>query len=192
MMYEHTLLDESADNKRNKRIYKRDQFTAKAIRNDKLGIHYKDVTIIRIKNVMPVKYDYLTDVDINNPTEEGRCVDEFLIHMLCNKENRKPLSEKGVKKTLKAIRDEYCIPDNEGLSIQEIGLFCDKYKISHYAFDARKSLVFKKITKSCTYTPLVYYCVDSHLYPILDKKAKTSIIKSHANRPVQNIQVFRS
>ena len=69
-------------------------YSAKTIKNSKLGEHYKDATIIRMRRVIPVKYDFLGNVDINNPKEDGQCVDEFLVKHLTNKENRRTMSEK--------------------------------------------------------------------------------------------------
>ena len=56
------------------------------------------------------------------------------------------------------------------------------YKISHYAFDARKSIVYKKVFHKSNYQPIMYYSVDAHLYPITDKKAKLYIARQEQNK----------
>jgi hypothetical protein len=50
---------------------------------------FKDATRIPMRKVKRVRYNYLGDVDVNNPDEEGSCVDTFLLNHYGDKISKK-------------------------------------------------------------------------------------------------------
>jgi len=182
MVDEIEELDEYIEGEKVKRTYKPSMYSAKAIKNSMLGDHYKDATIIRMKRVMPIKYNFMGNVDLNNPKEEGKCVIEFLVKHLTNKDNRKTITEQTIRDYFEEYMYKNNIEDEEGLCIVDIALFCEKFKISHYAFDHRRQTVHKKVFSKSNYPSIMYYSVDSHLYPITDKKAKEFIVRQEQNK----------
>ena len=55
---------------------------------------------------------------------------------------------------------------------------CEKLDVSHYAFDVTRKCFLKYISKSRNFEPLVYYCVNNHMYWISDKESSLSLIRN--------------
>ena len=69
----------------------------------------------------------------------------------------------------------------DGISPQHIQTFCKKYNISHYALDIERTCFFKHIATNNNYKPLMYYMMNSHLYPVVDEKTRKILSHSLAN-----------
>ena len=67
------------------------------------------------------------------------------------------------------------------MNIDEIQVFCDKFKISHYALDVKKTVVHKKVFAKSDYKPLIYFIVSEHMYPITNKKVCSNITHKEGN-----------
>lgn len=69
-----------------------------------------------------------------------------------------------------------------GVNTHMIRYLCEKKKISLYAFDAKENC-FEKVVFShvSNYKPIMYYCIDGHMYLITDKVSIKSISNNRAN-----------
>ena len=79
--------------------------------------------------------------------------------------------------------DDYDININkwslkDGVTPNMLLKICEKLDISHYAFDVTRKCFLKYVSKSRHFEPLVYYCVNNHMYWIADKEASLSLIRN--------------
>ena len=71
-----------------------------------------------------------------------------------------------------------------GITARCVNSICEKYDITHYAFDITKNCFIKNISKNRNHQALVYWCVNNHMYLVQDKFYKKSLIettKTHEN-----------
>ena len=72
---------------------------------------------------------------------------------------------------------------HDGVCAKCVQTLCQKFDITHYAYDAQEKCFIKHISKNRNHKALVYYAIDNHMYLIKDKytvkslsgKAKTDI-----------------
>ena len=87
--------------------------------NKRMFNKYKKITEMRMLRVAPAIYDRLT-AEVNNPTEEGLCVQECLVKHLTTNKGKQLLSEGTIVKTLNQIRERHAfeymcgVPSHEG------------------------------------------------------------------------------
>ena len=75
--------------------------------------------------------------------------------------------ENGNEYVDECIQESYVL-DNVSNELEKV---CEKLNISVYAFDITKKCFSKFISKNKNYEPLVYYCVNGHMY-LVDKSVK--------------------
>ena len=146
----------------------------KAISKEELNEKATDPRTIIMRRAMPIDYKFIENVDLNIPTVDGQCVEEFLLNTYKNK--IPSLTIEKIKEITKLAEEEH-EEDKKGMSIYNVQQFCDKYNISHYALDINQKLIHKKIGSSRNYPALIYYMISEHLYPVKCKKTRDSIIK---------------
>ena len=169
-----------------------------------LGISFKGVDNTRVYN----KFKKITDVpmlkidttiykrlnaEVNNPTEEGMCVQEFLIKHLTSGSNQK-LNKATILKAINQVKEKYDLFDADGLTINQTQEILNVFKVSHYALDFTKQVVHKKAFHPSNYEPLMYFILSNHMYPITDKVYRQHILKSEAEKEKGNntVQLSRS
>ena len=131
----------------------------------------KEIKLIKMKRAKPLKYPHLMyDNQINKVADDGHCVDNVFLktyphisseefNSLCNE------VEKGCNK-------------DDGRSSLMIEHVCKVKDISMYGFDVQRKCFIKHISKNRNYPALVYYCINNHMYHIIDNAEVKSLIES--------------
>jgi len=131
-------------------------------------------------------------------TKTGKCVFDFIIHTygdikgfktICNYEKLNHIF-----RDWDDVEDRYIYEDAliNGVSTNQIQLFCEKTNIAMYALD-QDEFYFKKFTpiKRDHHAPsLIFKVVNNHFYPVLDQTRRKSLIKSISN-DIQQSDVVR-
>ena len=86
------------------------------------------------------------------------------------------LSRDGFITMCKEYSQENWSPD-DGVSPRCVNSICEKYDIAHYAFDVNKSCFIKNISKNRNHKALIYFAVNNHMYLILDKEMRKSLVE---------------
>ena len=79
-----------------------------------------------------------------------------------------------------AVVEETLKRKSAGWTTEQVAKFCERYKISCYALDIHKNLFFKLTYPKSNYPALIYYMIDSHMYPVTDTKTRNHIVKKCA------------
>ncbi|MBC7766561.1 AAA family ATPase [Arenimonas sp.] len=163
-----------------------DAETIEKISSKELNEHAKNPTIIKMKRSLPIDYRFIEGINLNVPTQDGMCVDEYLL-----KTYKRKIPSLTVAKINDIISMTLCENINgfvTGRSIQEVQVFCSFYKISHYAIDVRHKLLHKSIVNSRNYPALIYYMIDEHMYPVTHQATRDHITNVHsANKTVNSL-----
>ena len=64
-----------------------------------------------------------------------------------------------------------------GVTPRCINSICEKYDITHYAFDVNKSCFIKHMSTNRNHKALIYFAVNNHMYLILDKVMRKSLVE---------------
>ena len=67
---------------------------------------------------------------------------------------------------------------DKGVTPNMLYQICQKLDISHYAFDITNKCFLKYVSKNRNHAPLIYYCVNNHMYWVSDKDASLSLIRN--------------
>jgi len=77
---------------------------------------------------------------------------------------------------------------DDGVSPKCINNLCEKFDITHYAYDAQQKCFIKNISRNRNHKALVYYAIDNHMYLIKDK----SLVKSLSEKAKDDIKINTS
>jgi 5-methylcytosine-specific restriction endonuclease McrA len=141
----------------------------------------------------PIDFRRLKGADVNrvdlNDSNQFNCVVEYLLKTYSVK-----IPTLSRAKILN-LMSNYSISINDnvkklGWNVSKVQLFCDHYKISHYVLDSWNRLVHKKLYNTRNYGALMYYCVDAHMYPIVDKTTRIHIQKVFAEKTTQQTSIL--
>ena len=108
---------------------------------------------IIMKNVLPIRYKFLKGTDLNIPLKDATCVPSWICKAFKKKiptltvEKFKEIVELGrlERANLRAAFGDDPEIREDGYTADDIQIFCDYYKISHYALDMDHNLFLKKI-----------------------------------------------
>ncbi len=122
-----------------------------------------------------------------NASEKGTCVIDYLERMSNTKTSGKFRAKKTIGKRDEIIDELSCSfpgqendPEKDGVSAQEIYDYCVKKDLSCYLIDEDEKLRFCNQRKKDTFIPaLIALCANGHLYPIVSKMARKSIVESN-------------
>ena len=64
-----------------------------------------------------------------------------------------------------------------GVSPNCVNSICEKYDITHYAFDVNKSCFIKNICNNRNHRSLIYFAINNHMYLILDDVMRKSLVE---------------
>jgi hypothetical protein len=87
------------------------------------------------------------------------------------------LTRDGFITMCKEYNDQNWTPEY-GVSPRCVNIICEKYKITHYTFDVNKSCFIKNIPPHRNHKTFIYYSVNNHMYLILDKDIRKSLVTS--------------
>jgi len=91
-------------------------------------------------------------------------------------------------------RDRFVNLKEEGVSIDELKLFCDKADVNMYAFDADNNCIeYYRVKNQTNKKPLMFYCMNAHIYPIENKDdrkaiASKAITKCNHSNHINNLK----
>jgi energy-coupling factor transporter ATP-binding protein EcfA2 len=127
---------------------------------------------IPMKSATQLMYNYIDEYkDFLQDT--GTCVIDNFIGMY-GKELK--LTRDGFISMCKEYNEENWTPEY-GVSPRCVNSICEKYDIAHYAFDVNKSCFIKNISNNRNHKAFIYYSVNNHMYLILDKDIRKSLIE---------------
>jgi 5-methylcytosine-specific restriction endonuclease McrA len=136
-----------------------------------LANYMLDPSKAKMVSPMPIHYKFIP-ADLNVPEKGFICTDSYIL---------KRYSAKIPSLCQEKLDDIMGKADpKQGRSCEDLDMFCDKYKISHYALDYKHKIFWKKVRIDSNYTPLMYYCMNNHMYPVTDPKTRESIRKRSA------------
>src|SRR3989338_4705330 len=127
----------------------------KGVDNTSVYNKFKKITDVPMLKIDTTIYKRL-NAEVNNPTEEGMCVQEFLIKHLTSGSNQK-LNKATILKAINQVKDKYDLVDADGLTINQTQEILNVFKVSHYALDFTKQVVHKKAFHPSNYEPLMYF-----------------------------------
>ena len=79
--------------------------------------------------------------------------------------------------------DELIWTPEKGITPACLQYICEKYNITHYAYDITNQCFLKHVAKKYNYPALAYYAIGNHQYLIKDtKKIKTMVERAKCNR----------
>ena len=121
-----------------------------------------------------------------NASEKGTCVIDYLERMSNTKSGTHYRAKRIIGERDNIIDDLSCCfpgqendPERDGVSAQEIYDYCVKKDLSCYLIDEDEKLRFCNQRKKDTKIPaLIALCTNGHLYPIVSKMARKSIVES--------------
>jgi hypothetical protein len=151
---------------------------------EEINKNTKDPMFIKMQKKGAIQYRVLDGVLANTPNTPGYCVLEYIMKKYGKTPGRKE-AEKGriAELTIPFLKDLLnWQEDDKGVCSWDLQLFCDKYKISHYALDITKRVYHKQLYKGRNRPALIYYMADGHIHPIGDKATRDRIIKCNADR----------
>ncbi len=72
---------------------------------------------------------------------------------------------------------------DEGCSIEQIAICCNRYKITYYVLDFKYKLFETNCDKSNNRSlqTLVFMCANNHMYPVLNEGNRQTIFKKYAS-----------
>lgn len=147
----------------------------------------KGIRVARMRKTGALKLDVNYIGDTSWDRNEDTCVFDYLYHSYAGKS--------GFKKSLPADdRDraydyldslfqdeENQKPLEEGVSIEQIKKFCDRFDIGMIALDKNEKLIEYVRSKNRTHPPLIFIICNNHFYPIEDKHKRLSITATNQN-----------
>jgi hypothetical protein len=140
----------------------------------KVGLDYvpkRELKNIKMKLAEPLKYSYLMPPNALNKNENtGTCVDDAFLSTYPH------ISAEEFDRLCKEVE-----PDNkkeDGRSSAMLHHVCVTKDISMYAFDAKKRCFLKHLSKSQNYKALVYYCINNHMYHIIERDEVKSLVET--------------
>jgi len=156
-----------------------------------LNANSQNPQLIAMKKAVPIKYKFIKGASLNSGIE-GMCTVQYLLDHL---KKRIPTLTKNnvIEYILQKNRDandplrEFITKDDwtnfPGLTCDQIEKFCihPKIRMSHYALDITNKLFYKHVVKNSPVQPLIYYMMDSHMYPVVDKDTRSTIVRSSAS-----------
>ncbi len=122
-----------------------------------------------------------------NASENGTCVIDYLERMSNTKTSGNYRARKTIGKRDDIIDDFSCPlpgqkepdPEKDGVSAQEIYNYCVQKDLSCYLIDEDEKLRYHNQRKKDTKIPaIIALCSNGHLYPIVSKMARKSIVES--------------
>lgn len=179
---------------------------------------------VLMKNAVVLQYDWLRyakGIDKKSYTDmKSKCVFELLSYLFNNPPAKKP--QKTIKYDVKHkttpeglydlvtayrdINDEQILPIEAGVSTREILFIAKCAKRSMRAFDEFNNVFCSFIQEDTTksnYCPIVFYCVDEHMYLITDKdvmkqtyeyeknmKMSSSIVHNQKKESKEDVETF--
>ena len=129
-----------------------------------------------MKNATPLMYNCIDEYK-EFLQDTGTCVVDNFIGMY--------------GKELKITRDKFidlcqeyyknknqCWSVEHGITPQCVNSICEKYDITHYCLDVHKSIIIKNISRNKNYKALIYFSVNNHMYLIIDKHVRKSLVET--------------
>jgi hypothetical protein len=143
----------------------------------------KGVRAVRMKKVGALKLDYDFIGDMAWDRQEDTCVFDWLFTEYADvkgfkkflpKENRDNAYQ-NLNNLFKS--DEEDNPLTDGVSIDQIFVFAEKFKIPMMAFDKnqKKIVSYRPDDKNKDAKPIMFIIANAHLYPIVDKSKRLSM-----------------
>ena len=126
---------------------------------------------IKMKSAKPLKYPHLMyDDQVNQVLDDGHCVDNVFLKSYPH------ITSEEFNKLCNEV-EEGCNKD-DGRSSLMIEHVCKVKDISMYGFDVQRKCFIKHISKNRNYPALVYYCINNHMYHIIDNAEVKSLIET--------------
>jgi hypothetical protein len=143
----------------------------------------KGIRAVRMKRVGALKLDYDFIGDMAWDREENTCVFDYLYSEYKNIKGFKkflPSEDREVAyDNLNQVfkTDEDDDPLTDGVNIDQVAVFADKFNIPMMAFDKNKKKIVcfrpEKINKDAK--PIMFIIANTHFYPIVDKHERASL-----------------
>jgi hypothetical protein len=155
---------------------------------------FGDITLInKTKGITNIKMKHANVFELSNEnkqiwnTNTGKCVFDYLIYLYGE--------TKGFKKIMnyEYLNNEFGDDAlNNGVSIEQIDLFCKKYNLSYYALDCYEKIIkfYLPTDKKNNVSSLIFRIINEHMYPIDDYKKRQSIVsKNRKDINIKSIEI---
>jgi hypothetical protein len=162
----------------------------------------KGVRVARMRATGAFQLDLNYIGDASWDRKENTCVYDYIFHKYAGKESfKKKLPADDREKTydyLDSIFTDQFNPNprEEGISIDQLKLFCDRFDVGMIALDKNEKLITyvkNKVSKGVK-TPIIFIISNNHFYPIDCKDKRASIVAKNreADKPDEEKRVWVS
>ena len=77
-----------------------------------------------------------------------------------------------------------------GITPQCVNTICQKLDITHYCFDVNKSIIIQHLSKNRNHKALIYFCVNNHMYLILDEVTRKNLVETVKKKETFNTSLL--
>jgi hypothetical protein len=125
---------------------------------------------IKMKRAKALQYNYLAlPSQLTEDKNDGYCVDNVFFKMYPH------ISADEFDRLCNEVEPSKKADGRSSLMIEHV---CKTKDISMYGFDVTRKCFVKHIAKHRNYPALVYYCINNHMYHVIDKEEIKSLVES--------------
>lgn len=137
----------------------------------RLNTARKPITQVPMHCATPLEYHNIP-ADFSYEKHANECVYDAILGRYCG--HIKRLNKERLMSIFNATDSQ------DGVTIEQVLVFCEKYDITMYAFDLRSKMVAKNISRNRHYPPLCYYIGNNHMYLITDQDFLTKVANTRS------------
>jgi len=160
----------------------------------------KGVRVAKMRKMGALKLDANFVGDTSWDLQQNTCVFDYIFHKYAGKTGfKKSLPDDDREKAYDFLELLFTDCDNlnpleEGVSVEQLKKFCDKFDIGMIALDKNEKLIEYVKSSNRNNPPLIFITCNNHFYPIEDKNKRLSVSAKNkeADKPDEEKQTWKS